>query len=450
MPRFSERGRPLRIVHVSPSYAPLVGGAERLLQAVSERLVERGHDVTVLTFDCSTMRDFHSPEGAGLPRRETLNGVQIVRVNPTSSRLQNLSRWWLRQRGGWRTSSWVLGEELWPLGLPNGLGMVLPLSRLAADVVTSVNWCFGMSFWSCLPRALRRSPRVAVPILHIERPWAQNPMYERMLRRCDAVIVCTDAERDFVRARGGRDIAVAGAGVDARRFARRDGASVRARHGIRDRLVVGFVGRQDTTKGVPTLIESMRIVWAQMPDTVLLFAGQSAHREPKVTAMLAALSDEERARVVQIDDFTDEEGPSIMDACDVLALPSAEESFGLVMIEAWACGKPVVGADIASTRCIIEPGVDGWTATPFDAPDLADKLLDLLADPAKRAAFGARGRAKTLSRYTWDRVTDVWESTLKRAAGREMSVTPIPRVARADTPEPTLGRPRTPAAQREA
>jgi glycosyltransferase involved in cell wall biosynthesis len=47
----------LRIVHTTPSSAPLVGGAERLLQAVSERLVERGHDVTVLTFDCATMRD---------------------------------------------------------------------------------------------------------------------------------------------------------------------------------------------------------------------------------------------------------------------------------------------------------------------------------------------------------------------------------------------------------
>ena len=60
----------MHIVHVSPSYAPCVGGAERLLQNVSERLVDRGHSVTVLTFDCATMRDFNSPRGAGLPRRE--------------------------------------------------------------------------------------------------------------------------------------------------------------------------------------------------------------------------------------------------------------------------------------------------------------------------------------------------------------------------------------------
>ena len=190
----------------------------------------------------------------------------------------------------------------------------------------------------------------------------------------------------------------------------------RARHGIGDRPVVGFVGRQDTLKGVPTLIEAMHTVWRHVPNAMLLMAGQRAHREPAVTKMLAELCAADRAKVVLIDDFADEDGPSIMDACDLLALPSVEESFGLVMIEAWMCGKPVIGGDIASTRCIIEPGVDGWTATPFDSANLAAKILDLLADPAKRAQFGQRGRAKVLSRYTWDRVTDAWEATFQKAA----------------------------------
>ncbi len=81
-----------------------------------------------------------------------------------------------------------------------------------------------------------------------------------------------------------------------------------------------------------------------------------------------------------------------MDACDLLALPSVEESFGLVMIEAWMCGKPVIGADIPSTRCIIEPGVDGWIVEKFDSADLATKILDLLADPSSERFRGARAR----------------------------------------------------------
>jgi len=416
VPSVSHPARPLRIVHVSPSYAPLVGGAERLLQSVSERLAKRGHDVTVLTSDSATMLDFVSRRGAGLPRREMVNGVRVIRVKPSGPRLHTAAAWWARQPGGWRTLKPFFGYDLWPLSLPVGLGVVLPLARIDADVITSVNWHFGMSYWACPPRYLRRTPRVAVPILHIEREWADNPLYRRMLRNCDAAIVCTDAERDFVQARGGREISVAGAGVDPERFVRRDGGGIRARYGIGDRLVVGFIGRQHTLKGVPTLVESMRTVWQHFPDARLLLAGQSAHRDAAVTSLLETLSDTDRARVVCIDDFVDEDGPSIMDACDVLALPSVEEAFGLVMIEAWMCGKPVIGADIASTRCIVESGVDGWMASPYDAGDLADRILDLLADPAKRSAFGERGRAKVLARYTWNRVTDVWEATLRNAS----------------------------------
>lgn len=418
----SKRAPRLRIVKVTPCYAPLVGGAERMLQAVSERLVQRGHEVTILTFDCRTMKDFSSG-GAGLPPDEVLNGVHVLRVRPTSPRLRRIQQWVLRQRGAWRTAALLFGHDLWPLEVPSGLGVVLPLAHVGADVIVPVNWHFGAAFWACPPRRLRRVPRVAVPILHIERDWAKNPMHRRMFRACDRVIVLTEAERDFVEARGGRGVAVAGAGVDPRRFDRRDGASIRARYGIGDRPVVGFVGRQHTTKGVVALIDAMRTVWRHFPDAVLLLAGQTAHREPVVAQMLAAMPEGERDRVVLADDFRDDDGPSIMDACDVLALPSAEESFGLVMLEAWICGKPVIGADIASTRCIITSGVDGLTAKPFDAGDLAEKLLDLLADPSKRQAFGANGREKVLARYTWDRVTDVWEATFLAAAGRQVSST---------------------------
>jgi glycosyltransferase involved in cell wall biosynthesis len=419
VPHRSPSARSLRIVHVSPAYAPLVGGAERLLQSVSERLVQRGHDVTVLTFDCATLRDLSFAQSAGLPKHETLNGVRVIRVDPVEGRVNRLLHWWLRQPGGWRSTAWLFrDEELWPFSRPSGIGLVLPLWRLEADVVTSVNWYFGSSYWACPPRRVRRVPRVAIPVLHIAREWANNPLYPRMLRDSDATIVCTDAERDFVQARGGTEIAVAGAGVDPIRFERRDGRRIRACHGMGDRPVVGFVGRQDTLKGVPTLIDAMHIVWRHSPDAMLLMAGQRAHREADVTRKLDELSPADRARVVLVDDFSDADGPSIMDACDVLALPSVEEAFGMVMIEAWMCGKPVIGADIASTRCIIEPGVDGFTSRPFDSVDLAEKILELLVDPAKRAAFGERGRAKVLSRYTWEHVTDVWETTLQRAARR--------------------------------
>jgi glycosyltransferase involved in cell wall biosynthesis len=237
-----------------------------------------------------------------------------------------------------------------------------------------------------------------------------------MFSDCEGVIVMTDAERDFIAARGGHDIHVAGCGVDASHFDRRDGASIRARYNLGDRPIIGFVGRQDARKGAATVVEAMPLVWKHSPDAVLLFAGQSAHRDPAVSAAIDSLAPEERGKLVFIDDFADAELPSIMDACDVLTLPSVHDSFGLVFLEAWVCGKPVIGADVPATRCVIENGVDGLLVQPFKPTDLAEKILDLINDPAKRAAFGERGRQKVLARYTWDRVTDAWEAAFQKAA----------------------------------
>jgi hypothetical protein len=161
-----------------------------LVQAVSERRSAR----TVLTFG----RDdpgLSVPVGCRAAAARDAERRARDSRQPGSDRMDRVHKWWLAQPGGWRTSSWLLGGDSWPLQRPSGLGMLGPLARLEADVVTSVNWGYAASFWVCRPRSLRRRPRVAIPILHIEREWANNPRYPRMFRDCDATIVCTDAER---------------------------------------------------------------------------------------------------------------------------------------------------------------------------------------------------------------------------------------------------------------
>ena len=406
----------MRIVQVAPTYAPCIGGAERLLQEVSERLVARGHEVTVLTFDAATQRDL-AATGAGLPPREQRNGVTILRVDPAGGRIQRLHEWWLRQRGGWRTTEWLFGPEFdFELGRPSGLAVIGPLLRLRADVVTSVNWHFGVAAWTLRTSRFRRVPHVAVPILHIERPWASRPKYRRLLPHCAATLACTQAEADFLESLGARSVTVAGAGVDPGRFCHADegGKAIRLRYGISGRPVVGFVGRQDELKGVLVLLEAMLRVWQAQPGVVLLLAGPRAHRDRPVVERLEGLTPVQREQVVLVDDFADAEGPSILAACDLLAQPSMEEAFGLVLVEAWMSGRPVIAADIAASRSLVESGCDGWLVPPGDSESLAGRILDLLGNPEQRAAFGAHGRRKVLSRYSWDAVVDAWEGTFRQ------------------------------------
>lgn len=405
--------RPLRIIQVTPTYAPCKGGAERMIQAVSERLAARGHQVTIFTINGATQREIMSVAGGTLPEYETINGVRVRRFGP-EGRITRAFRTWSDLPGGWRSASLVFGEGVGTIRRrPAPLGMVPALLRADADVVTSVNWVWAPAYAGHLASRVRKFALLGVPILHIARPWADSKLFRPMLAECDAVLALTEAEAAFIRERGGKDPIVTGVGVAPEDFQANSGGDMRARLGLGEGPVVGFIGRQDRYKGVVTLIEAMRRVWIDAPAARLLLAGQVAHRSRDVTEALETLAPDQRARVLLLDDFTDEDATGIAAACDIVALPSVEEAFGIVYLEAWMCGKPVIGARIPSTECVIADGVDGMLAEPLDPADLARCLLVLLADPERRARMGRAGKAKTLARWTWDLVTDRWEAALR-------------------------------------
>jgi glycosyltransferase involved in cell wall biosynthesis len=191
-------------------------------------------------------------------------------------------------------------------------------------------------------------------------------------------------------------------------FASRDGAAIRARYGIGNAPVVGFVGRQEANKGVVQLIHAMKIVWSWNVEVRLIIAGHQSteHQGVAVQSALEQLTSSEKCRLIRINQFEEAEKPSLYDAFDVFALPSTEESFGIAYLEAWMCEKPVIGARIDSTQCVIDEGIDGLLVTPNDAGDLAKKIVELLLDRKKRESMGRNGYDKTISRFTWSKVTD--------------------------------------------
>ena len=122
--------------------------------------------------------------------------------------------------------------------------------------------------------------------------------------------------------------------------------------------------------------------------------------------MIDRLSEYQKERIVRIDEFDEADKGSIFDAFDVLALPSKEESFGIAYLEAWLCSKPVIGARIGSTQCVIDEGIDGLLVEPNDAEDIARAIIELLSNSDMREKLGRNGHNKAISQYTWDKVVD--------------------------------------------
>lgn len=187
-------------------------------------------------------------------------------------------------------------------------------------------------------------------------------------------------------------------GVDETRFC--PGPSSRSLWGIPDTApTVLFVGGMDVAhafKGVPELLEAM----GGIPDAQLLLVGEGALRKQyEAAAESHGVSD----RCHFLGAITDDQLPDAYRAADVLAFPStsAAEAFGLVAVEAQACGIPVVASDLPGVRTVVASGETGILVPPKDVHALRGALSELLAQPERRQTMGRAARARVMERYTW-------------------------------------------------
>jgi glycosyltransferase involved in cell wall biosynthesis len=401
----------MKLLNVTPYYYPSVGGGQQHLKAISDRLATRGHKVTVVTLRAgvSTLR-----VDSSLPRNERLDGVDVWRLDPNET-LPRLLAAFLHLPGGWRIMKRLLSSEHIAMGLDGPwISAVVPhLLRLRPDIVTILGWYYpSLVYPFAFLKPLLRFRLVGVPLFHLEESWSASPLNHRLVRRCDALLANTDFEKEFIERIPGCPpvVRTVGAGIDPAALSGGEGRRVRDRYGLLGKPVVGYVGRLQVGKGVVALLEAMRIVWRDLPEARLVLAGRrfegGSSADIPIERALASLTGEERAGVVHIDEFDEREKASIFDAFDVFAMPSVAESFGIAYLEAWFQRKPVIGARIGATACVIRDGVDGLLVDPASPADVARGIVRLLRDPTERQRMGNAGYEKTVEHFTWDRVVD--------------------------------------------
>lgn len=210
-------------------------------------------------------------------------------------------------------------------------------------------------------------------------------------------------------------------GVDTQRFRPGiAGNALREKYGFDDKsavlLFVGALDRAHYFKGVEILIRAL----SYLPDqrAKLLIVGDGDLRPVyQKKAIKMGLS----GRVFFCGRVPDEELPAYYNICDILILPSITmgEAFGVVLLEAMACGKPVIASNLPGVRSVVSDGEDGLLARPGDVRDLAEKIQMLLDDPQRRREMGERGRAKVEEKYAWPRIiprlVQVYEEVLADA-----------------------------------
>jgi glycosyltransferase involved in cell wall biosynthesis len=263
-------------------------------------------------------------------------------------------------------------------------------------------------------------PLVIRPTTHVAQGWHKHPFQLEMYRVADRLIVSTEFERRVLVEQGVEEekTVLIGNGMHAGPFLEADGAGFRRRYGIGDAKVVAFVGRKTAGKGAEHVIDAMELVWQQMPSACLVMAGQhDSTYANTIKERLQRVGEPHAGAVVDIADFAEAEKAEIYGACDVFVMPSNTDSFGIVYLEAWASGKPVIACKGTPQETIIDQEKDGLLVGYGETGELADAILRLLSDDGLRVRLGEKGREKVLANYTWEivagRVRDVYRELVE-------------------------------------
>lgn len=385
-------------LHTSPLDQPGsgdAGGMNVFIRAAADRVAAHGVDVDVFT-RC---------RGQGLREVEELGGgsrLIQVKAGPCAP---------------------MPKEEL-PRYLPEFLGGVLRRQRLEGagyDVVHTHYWLSGWvgrstkEIWGVpLVASFHTLGKVKNYSLALgESPESSERLSgeQRVIADADRLVAATPAEASqlvgLYRADAER-IRVVPPGVDHELFFPRPRDEASARLHLAGARLLLFVGRLQAHKGpdiaVRTLAEAVARDRDAAEDVVLAIVGGpsgSGHGADVARLMNLASALGVGERVMFFPPQPQARLADFYAAAEALLVPSRSESFGLVALEAEACGTPVVAAAVGGLRYVVDDGVTGFLVEGHDPADHADRVLEILGDRARSRRMGAAAVAHSL-RFSWD------------------------------------------------
>ena len=275
-----------------------------------------------------------------------------------------------------------------------------------------------------LKNEVARSPEEREPGLRIAEE-------ERIVAEADRLVASNPVERAhlvwYYRARADR-IRVIPCGVDTELFHPMDQAEAKAALGLGPAPVLLYVGRLSPIKGLETLLEALpRVPRRGEPGPALFVIGGDADEPVNghvayLRQRVAALGLEGTVRFLGAQP---QEGLRLYyAAAEVTVMPSYYESFGMVALEAMACGNPVIASQVGGLTTTIQDGVTGYLVPEGDPLVLADRISTILGDADLRRRFG-REAARHAAQYRWPCATEEicrLYAEFRPAAGRHLTL----------------------------
>jgi glycosyltransferase involved in cell wall biosynthesis len=383
--------RRLKVVQLVPYYAPVIGGVEVVCQYISEELAARGHEVHVLTAN----RGHKGSPRREMPADETMNGVNVHRF---------------------RSYVNVGHYGLFP-------GFVPALKSGGFDIVHTHGYRQPQS-----EIGSRIGARMNVPtILHVHGGFYTRSRAKRLLyslydsaarRRkanvFDHVIALSEGDRDSLLELNvpQSSISIIRNAAETPAFEAVDATRFRERHGLVGRRVILYLSILHHFKRPEKLVRVLPRLIEKEPDVFLLFVGPDAGEIQKVRELGESLGVTEYYR--WLGSLQGEEKHEAFECAEFLALPSDEDPYPLVLLEAMAHGKPVLTTTVVGQASVIGAHDAGIIVHPEDLDGIVDAAARLLTDETYRSAIGANARRLAETMFSVGAVVDDIESLYAR------------------------------------
>jgi len=384
----------MKILCVIQRFFPVVGGAENTIEKLMDYLSQK-HEVTVITTDAKSLDSFWEKN--------------IKTVKNTSKKGYKIHRY----------------KILTPNSVPENL-FVYPLSISSPGPFCPEMWNdllnsdekFDLIITSSFPydhvipafvaAKQNKIPIITIPFLHTEFPeyYLTGPKVA-ILSESDAIVVKTNAEKQTLQNLGilTEKIHTIPEGIELE-FEPEKKENLRKKLKIEENsTIVLFVGTMSFEKGIISLIESLKILWERSKKIELILIGTSTKRFENY---FSKTEKKFLKHIHNLGQVSDQEKWDAFSSCDIFAMPSKSESFGLVYLEAWRFQKPVIGCDIPSVRNVIDDGKNG-ILVKFDNTQNLSKSIEKLEDPKIRQTLGNNGYQKLIASYDFKKICKQYE-----------------------------------------
>jgi glycosyltransferase involved in cell wall biosynthesis len=365
----------LKVVHVGKYYPPHVGGIETHLQALCAGL-KASHDVQVLVANDGRRDEDAIVDGVAIHRLGSQFQIAGAPICPTMP-------WRIRRAGA----------DIVHLHVPNPAGML-------AILASGYRGRLVVTWHSDIVRQRRLAKMF-------------DPIQRRFLANCDALIATSpnyvESSPDLRRLR--KRTVVIPYGIEAAEFCAPPAAAIAAVRRGRSTPILIAVGRMVYYKGFEYLVRAMARI-----DATLMLVGDGPLRRP-LERLARELGVENRIEF--LGEMQPREIVPYYHAADIFVLPSIErsEAFGIVQLEAMACGRPVVNTNLASGVPFASlDGITGVTVEPANVDALVSGINRLLGDASLRTMYGEAARRRVQSEFTIaamvERTRHLYEATM--------------------------------------